>query len=106
MRARSVLTLTVGLLLSGCSSGPKYRIDDQTLAQVPLAEKQAMMTAQQEQLQAKEELRKANADFNQTDRELDIANNEYKSAKLALDSAELNKKSAEQMGDINKKKSN
>src|SRR5438270_7684090 len=91
------------LWVVGCSSGPKYRVDDMTLAKIPLAEKQEMMAAQTEQNQAKEELRKANADFQDTDRELDIANNDYKSAKLSLDTAEVKGKAAAQSGDLNRK---
>jgi outer membrane protein TolC len=101
MRARNAVLVAV--LVGGCSSGPKYKIDDASLAQIPLAEKQQVLAAQNEQLQAKEELRKAKADYDQVDRDLDIANNEYKSAKLTLDSAELTKKSADQSGDMNKK---
>src|SRR5262245_15378773 len=101
MRAREVLFFT--LFLGACSSGPKYRIDDNTLAQIPLQEKQGVMSAQQEQLTAKEEIRKANADYGQADRELDAAENDLKAAKLQLDSAKLNRKSAEASGDLNKK---
>jgi hypothetical protein len=90
-------------MLAACSSGPKYKISDDTLAQVPLAEKQGVMASQNEQVQAKEELRKARADLNAVDHEEDIANNDYKTAKLSLDTAELNKKSAEQSGDVNRK---
>jgi hypothetical protein len=97
--------ILVALLLAGCSSGPKYKIDDNTLAQVPLAEKQGIMASQNEQIQAKEELRKAKADLDQVDREEDIADNELKSAKLSLDTAEMNKKAAEQSGDMNRKSS-
>jgi hypothetical protein len=91
------------LLAAACSSGPKYTIDDSVLAQIPLAEKQMIMAAQQEQNYAKEEMRKAEADYKQADRELDIADNEYKSSKLQVDSAELQKKSADASGDMNKK---
>jgi outer membrane protein TolC len=87
----------------GCSSGPKYRIDDATLASIPLADKQGMMAAQNEQNIAHEELRKAKSDLTDVDRELDIANNEYKSAKLGKDTAELNQKAADTSGDINRK---
>ncbi len=101
MRARdAVLTL---LLVSGCGSGPKYKIDDNTLAQVPVTEKQGVMAAEGEETQAKEELRTAGAMVDQTDRDLDIAENELKASKLSLDTAQLNKKSAEQSGDINRK---
>src|SRR5581483_2719794 len=95
----------VALLLAGCGSGPKYKIDDNTLAQVPLAEKQGIMAAANEQIQAREELRKAKADLDQVDREEDIADNEYKTAKLSLDTAEMNQKAAEQSGDMNRKSS-
>lgn len=95
--------IALALFAFGCGSGPKYRIDDSTLAQIPLAEKQGMLGAQNEQNIAKEELRAAKADLDNNERELDVGSNEYKQAKLALDSAELNKKSAEASGDMNKK---
>jgi len=91
------------MMLIGCSSGPKYKIDDSVLAQIPTAEKQMVMAAQQEQNVAKDELLKAKADLSQVDRELDIAENEYKASKLGVDSAELSKKSAEASGDVNQK---
>lgn len=91
------------MLLAGCASGPKYKIDESVLAQIPTAEKQMVMAAQQEQNIAKDEQRKAEADLAQVERELDIADNEYKSSKLALDSAELSRKSADASGDVNRK---
>jgi hypothetical protein len=96
----------LGLLLmlaAGCASGPKYKIDESVLAQIPTSEKGAVMQAQQEQNIAKDEQRKADADLSQVDRELDIAENEFKSSKLAVDSAELSKKNAEATGDMNRK---
>ena len=104
MRARDAVSLLLSFVgLLGCGSGPKYKVDDATLAQIPLAEKQGVMSAQSDQNQAREELRKASADYDQVDRDLDIASNEYKAAKLSLDTAKLNAKSAEQSGDLNRK---
>ena len=97
--------ILVALLLAGCSSGPKYRINDDSLASVPLTDKQGMLAAQNEQNQAREEARKAKSDLDQVDREEDIADNEYKTAKLGLDTAEMNQKAAEQSGDMNRKSS-
>jgi hypothetical protein len=100
MRARDA---SLVLFLAACGGGPKYKIDDAALAQIPVQEKQGVMGAQTEQNQAKEEYRQAEAMVNQTDRDLDIAENELKSAKLSLDTAKLNLKSAEQSGDVNRK---
>ena len=38
MRPRTALFTL--LIAAGCSSGPKYKIDDATLAQIPVQEKQ------------------------------------------------------------------
>jgi hypothetical protein len=100
MRARNYVVV---LLLSACGGGPKYKIDDSTLAQIPVQEKQGVMGAQTEQNQAREEYRTADAMVNQTDRDLDVASNDYKAAKLSLDTAKLNLKSGEQSGDVNRK---
>ncbi len=96
-------TITALLLVASCGGGSKYRIDDNVLAQVPLAEKGPMMAAQQERSLAAEELLKAKADYQQADRERSIAENEAKAAKLTVESAELSKKSAEATGDVNRK---
>jgi hypothetical protein len=101
MRARSAAVLA--LSLAACSSGPKYKVDDQTLATIPVDQKQGVMAAQSEQNQAREEYRTADAMVNQTDRDLDVASNDYKTMKLSLDTAKLNLKSAEQSGDVNRK---
>jgi hypothetical protein len=95
--------IAVTLFLCGCSSGPKYKIDDNSLASIPLAEKQGMLAAQNEQNVAKEELRQTKADLDNNEREVDVAVNEYKTAKLSLDTAELNKKAADSSGDMNRK---
>jgi hypothetical protein len=102
MRARNA-GLALFAFVAACSSGPKYKIDDNTLASIPVGEKQGVLGAQTEQNQAREELRSATASYQQTDRDLDIAENEYKSAKLQLDTAKLNQKAAEASGDLNRK---
>ena len=89
------------LLLAGCASGPKYKIDDNVLAQVAIEEKQGILTAQHEQNVAKEEMRKAEADLVQCDRELDLANNEYKQTKMQIENAEIQQKANSY--DLNKK---
>jgi len=93
------------LWLAACGSGPKYKIDDATLAQIPVQEKQTVIAAQTEQNQAREEYRTADAMVKQTDRDLDVAENDLKTSKLGHDTAKLNMKSAEQSGDVNRKNS-
>lgn len=106
MRPRLRHTLFIALLAAGgCSSGPKYKIDDSVFAQIPVQEKQGMMMAEQERSIAKQEYQKAEADLKQVSRELDIAENEYKMAKLGVENAESSKKLAEQTGDVNRKNS-
>jgi hypothetical protein len=90
--------------LGACgSSGPKYTIDDSVLAQVPTADKNFMLAAQQERSIAQDQVLKAKADAAQADRDVDVADNEYSSSKLQVDSAEVQKKSAEATGDFNRK---
>lgn len=95
--------LVAALLAAGCSSGPKYKIDDSVFAQIPVQEKQGMMMAEQEKSIAKQEYQKSEADLKQVERELDIAENEYKMSKLGVENAESSKKLAEQTGDVNRK---
>lgn len=101
MRIGMTLALAFGLGLGACSSAPKYVIDDNLLAQIPINEKQGVLNAQQDASVAKEEMRKAEADLVAVNRDLDLADNEYKQTKLALDSAEINQKAAQ--GDLNRK---
>lgn len=101
MRARNGLWLA--LVVAGCSSGPKYKVDDKVIASLSVEQKQGMLAAQSEQNLAREEVKKAKADYDASDREVDIASNEYKAAKLQRDTAELNKKAADQSGDMNRK---
>jgi hypothetical protein len=104
MRLRLLDTLFVATLaVAGCSSGPKYKIDDSVFAQIPINEKQGLLQAEQEKSIARQEHQKAEADLKQIERELDIAENEYKMAKLGVENAESSKKLAEQSGDVNRK---
>jgi uncharacterized protein (DUF3084 family) len=90
------------LLGAGCSSGPKYRIDDGLLASVAVSEKQAMLGAKAEMDQAVEEKRKAEADLQVVERDLSVAQSEYGQAKLDVDKAEAEAKLAEQSKDLNR----
>jgi outer membrane protein TolC len=102
MSIRKALVLT--LLAAGCGGGgAKYRVDDASLAQVSMQDKQPVFVAQTERDQAKAEQQKAQADLKQVSNDLDIAENDYKSNKLALDTAKLNQKNADLSGDVNRK---
>ncbi|MCS6914177.1 MAG: hypothetical protein RMK29_12965 [Myxococcales bacterium] len=96
---RQVLGL---MLLTACSSGPKYQVDDAILADVPVSEKQAMLSAKSEIDQALEERRKAEADLQVVQRDLSLAEAEQGQAKLEVDKAEAELKLAEQTKDMNR----
>ena len=91
------------LLLAGCSSSPKYTVEDSSIAAVSMQEKQGVLAAQNDVNTAKAELESAKAQLRNCETELDVAENEYKSSKLQMDTAKLNQKSAELSGDMNKK---
>jgi len=92
------------LMLVGCGAGSaKYRVDDASLASIPMQERQPIFDAQNEMNQAKAEVDKFKADSRNADHDVDVAENDYKTAKLSLDTAKLNKKSADMSGDINAK---
>lgn len=102
MRRLAGCSLGLFLLCAGCSSGPKYRIDDNLLARVDVSEKQAMLGAKSEMDQAVEEKRKAEADLQVVERDLSIAQSEYGQAKLEVDKADAELKLAEQSKDLNR----
>jgi hypothetical protein len=99
---RSFIFLTA-LVLVGCSSGPKYTVDEKLLASATTDEKKGMLAAQNDLNVAKEELKQTRADLESCERDLDIANNEYKTAKLQKDTAKLQLDGAKASGDSNRK---
>ena len=84
------------LILGGCSSGPKYKVDDNLIASASVDEKRGMLAAQSDVNTAKAEQAQVKNELSTAERELDIAENEYKTAKLQLDGAK-------QSGDLNRK---
>lgn len=99
--SRSMLAFGFGLF--GCSSTPKYTVDDKMLASQTVQDKQGILAAENDHNQARAEQQKAEADLKSLDTDVGVANNERKSAKLQLDTAKLNQKSADRSGDLNRK---
>jgi chromosome segregation ATPase len=98
---RSMMVLVFGL--AGCSSGPKYTVDDKIIASMTVPEKEGILGAESERNQARAEQQKIEADLNSIETDVGIANNEHQGAKLQLDTAKLHQKSANGSGDINRK---
>ena len=78
---RSILLSSV--LLSACSSGPKYKIDDALLADVAPSDKAQMLQIQSDLNKATEEKNKATSDAAIAEKELTVADAEYDKAKAA-----------------------
>jgi hypothetical protein len=87
----------------GCSSGPKYKIDDNVLASASTDEKRGMLAAQSDLNVAKAEQAQAKNELATAERDLDISENEYKTAKLQKDTAKLQLEGAKASGDLNRK---
>jgi len=101
MTSRVGSVLFGAVLLLGCASGPKHRIDEGLLADVPVGEKQGMLAAKSEIDAATEEKRKASADLQAVERDVSVAQSEYGQAKLEVDKVEADVKLAEQSKDLN-----
>jgi len=102
----AVAVIAVVTACGGSSdSAPKplsHRYDDMYIAQVPLDQKQPIVTAQNDWSVAKMENAKAEADLAQVDAQMRVVKNDQQSAKLQIDSALSNKKMAEASNDTNK----
>lgn len=102
--AIAVLAVGVQLVACGGSSdtppGPLAKhFDDMYIAAIPLDQKQAVVTTQNDWSVAKMQNAKAEADFNESNTLISIVRNDQKAAKLGVDSAISNKKSAEASAD-------
>ena len=95
--------LALLLFAFGCGgTAAKYTVDDVALAQIPVAEKQAIFNAQNGVAVAKSEQQKAVADAQATDNDLDIAKAEKEQARLETSKAKLEVEAAEKSHDQNK----
>lgn len=83
--------------------GPlRHHLDDMFIAQIPIAEKQSVIQAQQDYNVAKMERAKAEADYNDAATDLEVANNERQQASLDEKTAKTRKQSAEKTADLNR----
>jgi len=89
--------------LWACSSGPKYKVDDNLVTSATVDEKKGMFAAANDVNVAKAELAQAKSELDVAERDDDIASNEYKAAKLQKDSAKLQLETAKQSGDMNRR---
>ncbi|MSP59392.1 MAG: hypothetical protein EXR72_03445 [Myxococcales bacterium] len=99
---RSLQLPIVILLAVGCGSGPKYKVDDVSLAPIPIAEKQAIFAAQNEISVARSERQKADADVAATEKEIISAESEHEQAKLETKKAQLGADEQKKLGDATK----
>src|SRR5262249_9997150 len=90
------------LFTVSCGSGPKFRVDDQLLYDVPVAEKQGVLGAEAEIAQAREERNKAMSDVIKDGSQLSMSDWEYGQAKLEVSKVEAELNLANQSRDINR----
>lgn len=100
MRTVLLATCLSGGLLAGCSSAPKYRIDDALLADVSPQEKQGIFAAQSQLNMVQAEQSKANSDLAITERDVTAAESEYGKAKLDVNTAKGDRDLAESTKDV------
>jgi hypothetical protein len=106
----SAIALGLGLTLAAACGGPSdtppaplaRHFDDMYIAAIPLDQKQAVVTTQQDWSVAKMQHAKAEADLNDATTQLDIARNDAKNAHNDTDSAVKNKKAADTSADQNR----
>lgn len=100
------LALMVMTACGGSSDSPpkplSKHFDDMFIAQIPLDQKQAVVTAQNDYSVAKMELAKAQADLSDANAGVEIAKNDRKSADNTLSSALTTKKQADATADQNR----
>jgi hypothetical protein len=83
--------------------GPlKHQLDDMFIAQIPIAEKQPVIQAQQDFYVAKMERAKAEADLNDAAADLQVAKNQREQAALDEKTAKTRKQNADKSADLNK----
>jgi hypothetical protein len=83
--------------------GPlKHHLDDMFIAQIPIAEKQSVIQAQQDYYVAKMERSKAEADLNDAGADLQVAKNQREQAALDEKTAKTRKQNADKSADLNK----
>ncbi|MCX5743275.1 MAG: hypothetical protein NT062_12345 [Proteobacteria bacterium] len=102
-------TLTAALMLgAGCGAtdtppGPLGRhFDDMYIAQIPLAQKQAVVDSQQAWSIAKMENAKAEADVNDSTTQLTVSQNGLRTLHIGVETAITQKQSAQKSADTNK----
>lgn len=97
--------LSMALLLvfaASCGGGFKYTIRDALIADVPIAEKQALLNVKDEQAQLKQLRDKAQSELNIAKRDLDVARAEYRIAKNGVDKVQADVNLANSTTDANR----
>lgn len=109
MRSLPKLLLSVALAAAACGGAsdpppaPLARhFDDMYIAAIPLDQKQAVVTTQNDWAVAKMQRAKAEADLGEAGTLLEVARNDAKNAHNDTDSAVKTKKAADQSGDQNR----
>jgi hypothetical protein len=106
MRNSTIALLALASAMAGgCAQHAKYTVDDVALAQVPLADKQAIFAAEQEIAVAKAEKAKAEADVDTTKHDIGFADAERGQAKLEVDKAKLEQEAADKSQNLNRRQS-
>lgn len=90
------------LLALGACAGPKYRVNDVVLSDLPLEDKQRMLAVKGEMDQAAEEKNKAKADIAIDDRDISVAEAEISQSRLEAGKFEAELRLAERGQDLNR----
>ena len=96
------LVFTSFIFAAGCGSGPKYKVDDALLADVPVAEKEQILRAKSEIDTATEEKNKAQNDLAVTEKDVSVADSELGQYKLEVTKVKAERDLANSSRDINK----
>lgn len=96
------LVLASFVFSAGCSSGPKYKIDEALLADVPVAEKENILRAKSEIDMATEERNKAQNDLAVADKDVSVSDSELGQYKLEVTKVKAERDLAAASKDVNR----
>ena len=96
------LVFTSFIFAAGCGSGPKYKVDDALLADIPVAEKEQILRAKSEIDTATEEKNKAQNDLAVTEKDVSVSDSELGQYKLEVTKVKAERDLAVASKDVNR----